>query len=52
MVKKLTNNLKHKHHHVYFDDVFTSVHLLEQLAEIGSMVVVQHERIERVSHLP
>ena len=27
--EKLTSNLKHKHHHVYFDNFFTSVHLLE-----------------------
>ena len=33
VVKTLTRNLKHKNHHVYFDNFFTSVQLLEELEE-------------------
>ena len=35
VVRTLTDHLKHKHHHVFFDNFFTSVHLLEQLEEDG-----------------
>ena len=35
VVKTLTQDLKHKYHHVYFDNFFTSVQLLEQLEEDG-----------------
>ena len=35
VVKTLTSELKHKHHHVYFDNFFTNVQLLEQLEEDG-----------------
>ena len=35
VVKSLTSDLKHKYHHVYFDNFFTSVQLLEQLEEDG-----------------
>ena len=35
MVKTLTRDLNHKNHHVYFDNFFTSVQLLEQLEEDG-----------------
>ena len=31
----LITDLKHKYHHVYFDNFFTSVQLLEQLEEDG-----------------
>ena len=35
VVKTLTSDLKRKYHHVYFDNFFTSVQLLEQLEEDG-----------------
>ena len=35
VVGMLTSDLKHKHHHVYLDNFFTSVQLLEQLEEVG-----------------
>ena len=35
VVKSLTSDLKHKYHHVYFDNFFTSVQLLEQIEEDG-----------------
>ena len=35
VVKTLTSDLKNKYHHVYFDNFFTSVQLLEQLEEEG-----------------
>ena len=35
MVKTLTNDLKHKHHHVYFDNYFTSYQLLVDLEQDG-----------------
>ena len=35
MVKKLTKDLKDKHHHVYFDNFFTSYQLLEDLQKDG-----------------
>ena len=34
-MKDLTASLKHKHHHVYFDNFFTSVKLLEDLEKDG-----------------
>ena len=33
VVKTLTSDLKNKYHHVYFDNFFTSVQLLEQVEE-------------------
>ena len=33
VVKSLTSDLKGKYHHVYFDNYFTSLHLLEDLEE-------------------
>ena len=35
VVKKLTSELKRKNHHVYFDNFFTNVKLLEDLLEDG-----------------
>ena len=35
VVKELTAPLQHKFHHVYFDNFFTSVQLLEDLEEVG-----------------
>ena len=35
VVKTLTKGLEHKHHHVFFDNFFTSVKLLEDLHEDG-----------------
>ena len=35
VVKDLTASLKHKHHHVYFDNFFTSVKLFEDLEKDG-----------------
>ena len=35
VMRTLTDHLKHKHHHVFFDNFFTSVYLLEQLEEDG-----------------
>ena len=35
VVLKLTEELKHKNHHVYFDNFFTSYQLLEDLREDG-----------------
>ena len=35
VVKKLTSDLKHKHHHVFFDNYFTSFELLEELEQDG-----------------
>ena len=35
MVKKLTENLKDKYHHVFFDNYFTSFQLLEGLEKDG-----------------
>ena len=34
-MKKLTDDIKHKNHHVYFDNFFTSVKLLEDLKRDG-----------------
>ena len=44
MVKKLTENLKDKYHHVFFDNYFTSFRLLEELEKTESMGVVQHAK--------
>ena len=35
VVKKLTENLKDKYHHVFFDNYFTSFRLLEDLEKDG-----------------
>ena len=35
VVKKLTEDLKDKYHHVFFDNFFTSFRLLEELEEDG-----------------
>ena len=35
VVKTLTNDLKHKHHHVYFDNYFTSYQLMVDLEQDG-----------------
>ena len=35
VVKSLTSDLKHKYHHVYFDNYFTSFQLLEDLEKDG-----------------
>ena len=35
MVKKLTEDLKNKNHHVFFDNYFTSYQLLEDLEKDG-----------------
>ena len=35
VVKKLTDDIKHKNHHVYFDNFFTSAKLLEDLERDG-----------------
>ena len=35
VVKKLTEDLKHKNHHVFFDNYFTSYQLLEDLEKDG-----------------
>ena len=35
VVQTLTEDLKDKHHHVYFDNFFTSYQLLEDLEEKG-----------------
>ena len=36
VVKDLTRHLKDKHHHVFFDNFFTSVQLLEDLEKEGT----------------
>ena len=35
VIKSLTSDLKHKYHHVYFDNYFTSFQLLEDLDKDG-----------------
>ena len=35
VVKHLTEPLREKYHHIYFDNFFTSVELLEDLEEVG-----------------
>ena len=37
VVKSLTSDLKHKYHHVYFDNYFTSFQLLEDLEKDGGI---------------
>ena len=48
VVKMLTTDLKHKYHHVYFNNFFISVQLLQQL-EDG---IYSTERQERLSTSP
>ena len=47
MVKKLTENLKDKYHHIFFDNYFTSFRLLEDLERMASMGVARHARTGR-----
>jgi hypothetical protein len=47
VVKTLTNDLKHKHHHVHFDNYFTSFQLLVDLEKDGYTGAVQREGIAR-----
>ena len=46
VVKSLTSELHKKHHHVFFDNTFTSISLLEDLLEDG-VYVVQQGRIAK-----
>ena len=40
VVKLLTSDLKHKYHHVYFDNYFTSFQLFEDLEKDGNYLPV------------
>ena len=48
VLKTLTSDLKGKYHHVYFDNCFTSLKLVEDLDRIISMPATLRERITRV----
>ena len=44
VVKTLTSDLKGKYHHVYFDNYFTSLKLLEDLEDIYTCGTAQNDR--------
>ena len=47
VVKTLTKGLEHKHHHVFFDNFFTSASYSRTFTRMGYMDVVLSERTER-----
>ena len=51
VVRSLTEDLKDKHHHVFFNNFFTSAQLLQDLEKDGMYACGQHRKIERAFHL-